>query len=98
MQPSFLAERVRSMGRENVGEMHEFIQAHVWALKDVVEREGIECESELRRSWDVLLDAEEARTVERELGELRRSGFRGIEMVDCVGSEFAARVSLNFVP
>lgn len=84
------------MGRETVEEMHAFIQRHVMELKRVIEEEGIECESELRRSWDVLLDQGEAGKAYEDLEWLRNSGFGGgIEVVDSVEAKFAARVRRN---
>jgi len=81
------------MGKGVVEDMHAFILAHQMALKAVIEKEGIECESELRRSWDVLLDAREAETAERELKELRESGFKGgVEVLDSVSTKYAATV------
>lgn len=45
----------RRFGEEAATEALNFSRAHVYALKKVVEEEGIDCEFELRRSYDVFV-------------------------------------------
>ncbi|KAI0861129.1 FAD dependent oxidoreductase [Xylaria cubensis] len=50
-------------GLEKAEELIAFVGAHVDAFKDVVERERLDCEFELRRSYDVYMSEKEASSV-----------------------------------
>jgi glycine/D-amino acid oxidase-like deaminating enzyme len=50
-------------GPEYSESLAAYVDAQINALKDVVERERISCEFELRRSYDVFLNQEEAESV-----------------------------------
>ncbi|EHK96560.1 putative Gamma-glutamylputrescine oxidoreductase [Glarea lozoyensis 74030] len=51
---------IEEFGLEKAVELCEFEDAHVSAIEEVVEREGIECEFRVTRSFDVYTDEEEA--------------------------------------
>lgn len=92
IQPSFLRDRVREMGWEQAEALNVFIQDQILTVKEVIEKEGIQCESELRRSYDVLLDESEVANAKEDLAWLREKGFSRIELVDSVDDKFAPRV------
>lgn len=96
--PSNLGARVKEYGRENVEEMNAFVTAQMYALKGVVETEGIECESELRRSFDVWLDEEDAKVGEMEWREQVKTGLKGIKEVEFIPGRVAERVSFILHP
>ena len=64
----------------------------IYAIKDVVEREGLECEFELKRSFDVFLTEAEAEKAREEFEGCRREGQRWTREVDWVGREFVEQV------
>lgn len=61
----------------------------------MIEKEKIEAEAELRRSFDVSIKEEDAREVKREFEEQLESGFPLTEDVGYFGEEFAERVSID---
>lgn len=98
LRPSTIAGLVDEMGMESVETFHAFVRQNVYAVKEVIEEEGIDCESELRRSWDVCLDAGEAEEVKKRFAKLKESGMATLEDIETVGEKFAERVSVSFLP
>jgi glycine/D-amino acid oxidase-like deaminating enzyme len=92
IQPSFLRDRVRETGWDHAEALNAFIQDQILMVKEVIEKEGIQCESELRRSYDVLLDDSEVARAKEDLAWLRQEELSKIELVDSVDSKFASRV------
>lgn len=70
-----------------------FVADHIDALKDVVEKEGLECEFELRRSFDVFTSADDARSMEKRFHEARDRGDAWTKDRAWIGPEFAERVT-----
>ena len=58
-----LLSTAKRRGVAVVDEFASFVNDQIYALKEVVEREGLDCEFELRRSYDVFLDDLEAEDV-----------------------------------
>lgn len=56
-----LMNLLKNRGAETAAEIAGFMYKQKYALKRIVEEEGLDCEFELRRSFDVFLDEEEAR-------------------------------------
>lgn len=73
-------------------EVKELENDQVYQLKRVVEEEGLECEFEMRRSFDVFLDAEEAEEVKEAYFESVRRGERWTRDVGFVGPEIVEQV------
>ena len=57
-------------------EFASFVNEQIYALKDVVEREGLDCEFELRRSYDVFLDDLEAQNVKSQFRASLAAGHK----------------------
>lgn len=91
--PSTIIDLIDSLGTDAAGEMVKWIRENLYAVKKVIEKEGIEAQAELRRSFDVSLDEEDARQVKREFERQLETGFPLSEDVGFVGDEFAERVS-----
>jgi len=80
-----LQDATKRHGADTAEHLAAFVNDHIYAIKDVVEREGIDCEFELRRSFDVFLDAEEAQIAKEGFQEAlkeRRSWTRERNLVD----------------
>ncbi|OQO03359.1 hypothetical protein B0A48_11617 [Cryoendolithus antarcticus] len=55
-------------------ELAAFVGRQIQALKHVVEEEDLDCEFELRRSYDVFLDPDDAATVRKEFRKAAKEG------------------------
>ena len=91
--PSTIVDLIQSLGSTAAGEVIKFIRANICAVKHVIEKENIEAQGELRRSFDVSLDEKDAREVKTEFEKQLTSGFPLTEDLQYVGEEFAERVS-----
>ena len=92
--PSTIVDLIQSLGSTAAGEVIKFIRANIYAVKHVIEKENIEAQGELRRSFDVSLDEKDAREVKTEFEKQLASGFPLTEDLQYVGEDFAERVSL----
>lgn len=63
-------------------------------MKDAVDREGLNCEFEMRRSYDVYIDEEDAKQAEELYHSAIREGHQWARDFDFVGEEFAEQVYL----
>ncbi|KAK7735945.1 hypothetical protein SLS53_007324 [Cytospora paraplurivora] len=54
----------KTSGEHAAEELSRFVKAQIYALKDAVEKEHIDCEFELRRSYDVFRSEGDARRIE----------------------------------
>ncbi|CZR66791.1 related to oxidoreductase [Phialocephala subalpina] len=93
--PSTIVELIEGLGETAAGEVVKFIRENIYGVKRVIEKEKIEAEAELRRSFDVSLDEEDAREVKREYERELESGFPLTEDLQFVGEEFAERVRID---
>jgi glycine/D-amino acid oxidase-like deaminating enzyme len=93
--PSTIVGLIQRHGSDAAGEIVEFIRENIYGVKRVIEKEKIEAEGELRRSFDVSLDDDDAEEVKREFEKQLESGFPLSEDVEYVGKEFAERVRIE---
>lgn len=93
--PSTIVDLIQTHGSTAAGEIVTFIRANIYAVKRVIEKEKLEAESELRRSFDVSLDEEDAKEVKKEFEEQLESEFPLTEDLGYVGEEFAERVRID---
>jgi len=75
-------------------EIAAFVNEQIYALKEVVEAEGIDCEFELRRSYDVFIDQKEAEEATRFFREGVKAKAKWVRNVDLVGQKYVERVRL----
>lgn len=80
-------------GAEAANQFAALIRAQIDALKNLVEKEQLDCEFELRRSYDVFLHADEAREMEARWRECLQRGYPWTREHDFVGEAFAERVT-----
>jgi hypothetical protein len=80
-------------GEEAATEMLNFSRSHVYALKKVVEEEGLDCEFELRRSYDVYCNDDEADAARQYVRTSQRAGQQWADDVDFIEARFAEQVS-----
>lgn len=82
---------------EDIGEQRTNFQTYVGQvmqeLKKIVEDEGIECEFELRRSFDVFTDQGDAERVYKGFEDARRMGEKWTGNVSWIGPEMAEQVT-----
>jgi len=91
--PSGLPSWVADLGEAQTEELHAFVRANQYAVKQLVEDEGIQCQGELRRSFDVALDEEGAKEMVEGYKHLKKIGLAGLQDVDVVEGENVNRVS-----
>ncbi|KAH8846411.1 hypothetical protein MCOR27_008192 [Pyricularia oryzae] len=80
-------------GMEAAAEMARFEAEHVYAVKDLIETEGLDCDFHLTRAVDVCLDADHARETEAAYRELVKAGVADLRDVDFTPKPDAERVS-----
>lgn len=93
--PSKIGELIQNHGSTAASEIVEFVRANIYGVKRVVEKEKIEAEAELRRSFDVPLNKDDAKMLHREFEEQLESEFPLMEDVGYVGEEFAEGVRIE---
>ncbi|KAF3769468.1 FAD dependent oxidoreductase superfamily [Cryphonectria parasitica EP155] len=89
MKTASILGYIAKYGPASADEYARFVQDHIYALKDVVEKEKIACEFEIRRSYDVFNLESEAREVEASFREALDRGDQWTRDRDLVGPEFA---------
>jgi len=81
---------------KTANEMAAFLSNQKYAMKDAVDREGLNCEFEMRRSYDVYIDEGDAKQAEDLYRTAMREGHQWARDFDFVGEEFAEQVWLNW--
>ena len=84
---------VEMHGAEAAGELAAFEAANVYAVKELVEKEGIECDFHLTRAVDVYLDEGHAKKTEEVYRRLLETGKVGLRDTAFVSGKDAERVS-----
>ena len=79
-------------GEEAATEALNFSRAHVYALKKVVEEEGIDCEFELRRSYDVFCNDGEAEAARQYVRASQSAGRQWTDDVALVEAKLVEQV------
>lgn len=76
-------------GPEAAESFAAYVRAQINAIKDVVEQEGLDCEFELRRSYDVFLSNDKLSTMKRMWDEAVKRGDRWTRERDFLDHRFA---------
>ncbi|KAK3058456.1 hypothetical protein LTR09_000020 [Extremus antarcticus] len=84
MKTSTVHNLIAKHGTELAMEVRDLVTAQIDALKDIVETEGLDCEFELRRSYDVFIDPEEAEKAKKDFLASVEAGARWTRDVDLV--------------
>ena len=80
-------------GVEAAAELAAFEAANVYAVKNLVESEGLDCDFQLTRAVDVYLDAQHAKETENAWRNLKEQGVVNLSDVAFTLGEDAKRVS-----
>lgn len=83
---------IQRHGIEAAEELAAFVGDQIHALKDIVESEQLDCEFELRRSFDVFIDGSEAKEAIEFFQDSVRAKHRWVRNVDLVGEKYAEQV------
>ena len=92
MKSDTLMNLIKKFGLEAAMEFRDLVAEQIYALKDVVETEELDCEFELRRSFDVFIDAAEAESVREGFLAALRKKERWTRDVALVGEGSAEQV------
>lgn len=82
-------------GAEAAAELAAFEMANVYAVKDLVESEGLDCDFHLTRAVDVFLDKGHARQTEAAYRDLANAGRLDLKDTALLPAKHAERVSLT---
>jgi hypothetical protein len=95
VQALTLMKWLKQHGPETTAELAAFIYRQKYALKRVVEEEGLDCEFEMRRSFDVFLDGEQAGEVKSWFEKCLREDHEWTRECCWVGEKEAEQVSFG---
>lgn len=91
-----MPEYIKKYGLEMAAAISNFEISHIQALKDLVERERIDCDFTLGRSMDVFLDEAQALEAKGAYDELKESGLVSLKDVQYTSAKNAEIVSTPF--
>ncbi|CAH0043795.1 unnamed protein product [Clonostachys solani] len=83
----------RIYGAAAAAELAAFEASHVYAVKDLVEREGLDCDFNITRALDVFLDPEHAKQTEIAYRELVKAGIVSLHDTSFTPKKDAERIS-----
>ena len=81
-------------GLQDAQEVADQVCEQIYAIKHAVETESLDCEFELRRSYDVFLAEAESEQARQEFEKCLKAGHRWTKDVSFVGREFAEQVGI----
>lgn len=90
---STLAGQISTLGPNAVDELQEFAQSAIASLKEIAEGEDLDCEFEVRRSYDVQLDDEAAAPLKEIYERSRKAGQDWTRDVEFVLPRFLEQVT-----
>lgn len=80
-------------GATAAAEVARFETANVYAMKELIESEGLDCDVQLTRAVDVYLDAEHAENTEAAWRSLKEDGHADLSDVTFIPKRDAERIS-----
>ncbi|KAF2089301.1 FAD dependent oxidoreductase, partial [Saccharata proteae CBS 121410] len=81
------------VGEETTNEFNRLVHGIIYDLKGIVEREGIECEFELRRSFDVFLDEGDARKAHEAFEQQCKNGCEWVKDISWIDERYAEKIT-----
>lgn len=90
MKSSSVQTLIQRHGVEAAETHFAFVQKQLSAFKQIVETERLDCEFELRRSYDVYLNEDEAKLARKQYEQSLRDGQKwteAVQMLDCAMAE-----------
>lgn len=88
-----LLDSAARLGPTAANDIARFVGNHILALKDVVEKENIACEFEMRRSYDTFNSESDAQAVEAAFQKCLERGDEWTKDRQWIGAEFAERLT-----
>jgi hypothetical protein len=82
----------KQFGEAAAEDIAAFVVKHMYAMKKTVEEEGLDCEFELRRSYDVWCNEKEAGDAKAYVKASHRAGQAWAAGVDLVADKYAEQV------
>jgi hypothetical protein len=82
----------KEFGVEAANDLAAFASSQQYHMKEVVDRENLDCEFEMRRSYDVYIDEADAKAAEELYRTAMREGYSWARDLDFVGGEFVEQV------
>lgn len=82
MKSTTMGGLIAKHGEELAMEVRDLVTANIYALKDVVETEDLDCEFELRRSYDVFVDEDDAAKARKDFKAALKTGQRWTRDID----------------
>lgn len=86
---------IKKYGFKMAVEISNFDMSHIQVLKDIVEKERIDCEFTLTRSMDVFLEEEPALQCKRAVDVMWQSGVSSMKDVQFTPSQYAEGVRIH---
>ncbi|KIW39160.1 uncharacterized protein PV06_08961 [Exophiala oligosperma] len=83
----------RLYGTRQAAELQLFESSQVWAVKELVDREGLECDFHLTRALDVYLDPDHAAQTYEAYQRMLNDGYFDLRDVSYTGKSDAERIS-----
>ncbi|KAI5241295.1 FAD dependent oxidoreductase [Aureobasidium subglaciale] len=93
VQAFTMRKLISNAGVDAANELAAFVSAQKYHMKDAVDREELDCEFEMRRSYDVYVKEEEAREAEQLYRAAVKEGHAWVRDLDFVGPRFAEQVT-----
>ncbi|KAJ4293540.1 hypothetical protein N0V90_008823 [Kalmusia sp. IMI 367209] len=90
---STLAGQISKIGPDAVDELHAYVQGVIVGLKDIVEEEELDCEFEMRRSFDVQLHDEDSTSLKEVYQKSRKAGHTWTKDVGWAPSGYVEQVT-----
>ena len=91
-QTQTIHRMIKTHGFEAAMEIANLVQEQHFAVKEAVETEGLGCEFELRRSYDVFIDESQAEQVRLDFKASLKAGESWTRQCDFMGPEFVQQV------
>ena len=88
-----ILDMLEHFGPEATATHVAFVRAQAPALRNAVAKEGLKCEFELRRSFDIIMDGEQAKDLELKFKAALADGQPWTMEIDFVGEQFVEQVS-----
>ncbi|KAF2731249.1 FAD dependent oxidoreductase superfamily, partial [Polyplosphaeria fusca] len=79
-----LVEMDPNLDSAAVDEFQEYVHSVIEAMKQVIEEEQLDCEFELRRSFDIQTDEAESQRLKKHFDESRKAGRSWVKSVDFI--------------
>lgn len=83
---------LKEHGLEAANSLAAFAKAQQYHMKDAVDRENLDCEFEMRRTYDVYIDEKDAKEAEELYRTAIIEGHQWARDLDFVGGEFVEQV------